>query len=202
MNVETQPVVKTDIAEDDPENPEKNGMAFQQGLTQTAHDHFKKKLGDEALDTLIKTAAKYAINPNVLVGLMDHESVGLNPDAKSSTGCLGLGQFCYATAKEMKAFSEGVETITVKCLSNDIRRNPIQSIKAVGELLSRNGYYANPVWAIMSYGDNNQNSFFGLIADNVARFQTGVFSGADKRWASSNYGRLQSKKPKPKPKKK
>jgi len=190
------PILDTEIADTDPENPNLNGMAYKQGLTEKSLEAFKSKLGDEAVQTLIQTANKYSINPNVMVGLIDHESAGFNPNASSSTHCLGLGQFSRATARRMDAFADGV--IKAGNPPNDVRRDPIKSIKAIGELLYKNGYKKNPVWAIMSYGNNEQTSYFGFIADAVNKYQPGVFTDNDKAWAKSNYGLLA----KPKPKKK
>ena len=197
-----KPVVATEIEDDEPENPNRNDIAYQQGLTQKASETFKSKLGDEALQTLIQTAAKYGINPNVMVGLIDAES-SFNPNNSSNTDCLGLGQFCRDTARKMDAFADEVETIKAGNPSNDVRRNPIKSIKAVGELLYKNGYAKNPVWAIMCYGNNEETTYFGYVANTVEKYQAGVFDSKDKAWASRNYPKLSSKtKPKAKKKKK
>lgn len=198
-NKNNKPVVSTEIDEDEPENPNRNDIAFQQGLTQYASDTFKDKLGAEALKTLIETAATHGINPNVMVGLIDAES-SFNPNNTSGTDCLGLGQFCRRTARKMDAFADEVGTIKEGNPPNDVRRNPIKSIKAVGELLYKNGYSKNPVLAIMCYGNNDETTYFGYVANTIEKYQTGVFDSKDKAWASRNYYTIATGAPKPKPK--
>lgn len=185
----TLPKNETNIPEEDPTNPEKKRKVTIGDLTNASIAALETKFSNhkEIKEKFRESASAYSIDVNVLVGLIGAES-DFDPNASSTSHCLGLGQFSRATARRMSNFKGGV--IKEGNPSNDIRRDAFKSIMAVGELLYTNGYGRNAVFAIMSYGDNKQLNFFDYVANHVDKYKPGTFDKNDKQYARLHYPKL------------
>lgn len=88
----------------------------------------------QVVDAVYKTARDNGINPNIIVALIYHESVGWNPKAVSPTNAVGLGQHMGFEANK-KFFSKPIAEAYKKPLADDGRYNAIENILGVGKHL-------------------------------------------------------------------
>ena len=121
------------------------------------------------LDDVVSAAEDNAVEPALLFALISQESEGV-ADVVSTTGCVGIGQFCYSTAagyedlfpQLTKCDCSGAacrSQATRACTpQNDGRFNAANSIKASGRLI---GGHVN------RYASYDQKEALALIAYNA-----------------------------------
>lgn len=150
-------------------------------VTMTAAEKEKVDRVMQYDDFIRKYSEKYGIGANVVRAMIAWESSG-KPDAISYTGCAGLGQFCYGTAKS-SAYYPGIFKKLTPCGSsnnacnaqNDDRFNPEKSIEATSKYLSASykTYDGNIYLIAISYnaGPDVANAIKSSLGDKLPTYE-------------------------------
>lgn len=138
----------------------------------------------EIVDEINSAAQRYGVNANVIAGLIICESGG-DPFNVSSSGASGLGQFTMGTAKLMDEFKNTLKKRGAKLIlqgsykikdPDDVRFYPLTNIRAMAELLKRNGFdYEVPSsWkkAINKY--TTQPEKYNIYRNTILNLQPGL----------------------------
>jgi hypothetical protein len=157
------------------------------------------KMDAKSLAQLISDQAKkYAVDANMMVSLINHESA-FNPKAISRSGCSGLGQFSKPTAGDVLLWNQYQMTAGQEDHANynDIRFHPDLSVRSIAYALKHlknwGSSLESKVIAICSYGNNKQRSYYSTskVLSDLSTYCPGheLLSEEAKNIASAFYTR-------------